>query len=86
MGLKLFENELLYTPNFIGTIYSLDADKIKLKYELDFGKQSLPEEYKTMKLREFKKTFNTKENGDFAYFSGPFFETNNNLIFYLMRA
>ncbi len=80
-----FNDELLYSPNFLGETYAVNSSGLSLKYRLDFGEKSLPMSYRNMEVREFIKTFNALEGQTYAYYFGPLFETNHHLVFNLMQ-
>ena len=80
-----FENEILYAPGFLGKIYSVRGDKIELKYQLDFGELALPKDYYEREMTQFVENFNEPNVKNYAYFSGPFFETQNHLVFNIIE-
>jgi len=72
-----FENQVIFSPYFFNTVYSLNESEITSKYYLDFGTRGIPRSvYKDKSLPELMKIIN---NGDYAYNIASF-ETSSHII------
>lgn len=80
-----FENEILYSPGFLGDIYAVNAEGIQLKFRIDLGDRVLPPDFESMEMMKFMEKFNSTSEKNYAYFSGPFFETKHHLIFNIVE-
>lgn len=80
-GFNFFDRnneELLVSPGYSNTIFSINAESVEPKYFIDFGKYTIP---KDLLYMQSQRDFNEElKNSDYAFLNS-YFETQDYLIF-----